>query len=218
MHKRTQPLLVALADGAADHNAGCGRGAIADNRQNLIYLHRDRVGRRGIAAEMTEDTGLYHLRDAPERLIDEHRQGNVHVILHIAGVDVNQLAQAQVQLVLLKLQVVDNDEQLHTAGNQRCDSRTAHARLRTAEVAVDQAVVQAHVDDERRTRDHVTDLYYTDRAEGCDQNIGYCKDNIGKADDLEILFTFRDNRWRVGQQRQQLVREEQHNAEHQHRQ
>ena len=167
---------------------------------------------------MTEDTGLYHLRDAPERLIDEHRQGNVHVILHIAGVDVNQLAQAQVQLVLLKLQVVDNDEQLHTAGNQRCDSRTAHAQLRTAEVAVDQAVVQAHVDDERRTRDHVTDFYYTDRAEGCDQNIGYCKDNIGKADDLEILFTFRDDRWRVGQQRQQLVREEQHNAEHQHRQ
>ena len=120
--------------------------------------------------------------------------------------------------MLLKLQVVDNDEQLHTAGNQRCDSRTAHAQLRTAEVAVDQAVVQAHVDDERRTRDHVTDLYYTDRAEGCDQNIGYCKDNIGKADDLEILFTFRDDRWRVGQQRQQLVREEQHNAEHQHRQ
>ena len=77
---------------------------------------------------MTEDTGLYHLRDAPERLIDEYRQGNVHVILHIAGVDVNQLAQAQVQLVLLKLQVVDNDEQLHTAGNQRCDSRTAHAQ------------------------------------------------------------------------------------------
>lgn len=38
MYKRTQPLLVALADGAADHNAGCGRGAIADNRQNLIYL------------------------------------------------------------------------------------------------------------------------------------------------------------------------------------
>ena len=31
MYERTQPLLVALADGAADHNAGCGRGAIADN-------------------------------------------------------------------------------------------------------------------------------------------------------------------------------------------
>ena len=44
---------------AADHNAGCGRGAIADNRQNLIYLHRDRVSSRGIAAEMTEDAGLY---------------------------------------------------------------------------------------------------------------------------------------------------------------
>ena len=104
MYERTQPLLVALTDGAADHNAGCGRGTIADNRQNLIYLHRNRVGSRGIAAEMAEDTGLYHLRDAPERLIDEHRQKRACNPAHIAGVDVNQLAQAQIELVLLKLQ------------------------------------------------------------------------------------------------------------------
>ena len=111
---------------------------------------------------MTQNTGLDHLRHAPERLIDEHRERDLHVIAHVARVDVQQLAEIEIEDVFLVFEEPDNDEQLDTACDQGCARRAAHAHLRKTEIAVDQQIVEAYIDDERRAGDHVADFNHAD--------------------------------------------------------
>ena len=211
-----QLFLVVLTDRAADHNARRTRRAVADDREHLIDLYRDRVRRRNVAAEMTQNTGLNHLRHAPERLIDEYRERDLHVIVHIARVDVQQLAEIEIEHVFPVLEEPDNDDQLDTARDQRCARRAAHAHLRKAEIAVDQQIVQAYVDDERRAGDHVADPDHADRAQRRDKDIRDGEDDVGIADDAEIFRALRDDCRVVREQAQDLVRPAEYEDEQQH--
>ena len=216
--ERMQPLFVPLADGAADHDARRARRAVADNREHLIDLHRDGVRRRHIAAEVAENASLNHLRHAPERLIDEHRERNPHVIAHVARVDVQQLAQVEIEDVFLVFEKPDDDEQLNAPRNQGRAGRAAHAHLREAEVAVNQQIVEADVDNKRRTRNHVADFNHADRAQGRHEDVRDGENHVGEADDAEILRALRDDRRVVREQLQNLRRPAAHQNEQQHRQ
>lgn len=111
----------------------------------------------------------------------------------------------------------DDDEQLNAACDQRCAGRAAHAHLRKTEIAVDQQIVQAYIDDERRAGDHVADPDHADRAQRRDKDIRDRENDVGEADDAEILRALRDDGRVVREQLQNLRRPAAHEDEQQHR-
>ena len=142
----------------------------------------------------------------------------MEIVTDIAGIHAQQLFHGKAQPLFPEFQVVDHDQQLHAPGDQGGDGRALNAQLRTAQIAVNQQVIQGDIDAQRGKGDHIAGLHDADGPQGRHQDAGHGENDVGKADDLKIPHSLGNDPGLIGQQAQQLSRRQQDKHEHHHRQ
>ena len=114
-------------------------------------------------------------------------QTMLEIIAHEREVSLDQVVLAHAKSLIYENIVGENDAKLQSTRDQRTDGRTAHAKLRRAEVARDQHIVDRAVGDQRDGRYHGRDAHDLHGSEQREQRGADRKEQVGPAHDGKVL-------------------------------
>lgn len=97
-------------------------------------------------------------------------------------------------------------------GSQSGNGGASSPQLRRAKIAVNQAVVEAAVDNQRRSGHRKADLDRLDASQRAEEHVRHSEKHVGKADDLKVFYPFGDDLPFVGEKPQRLMRQEKHHC------
>ena len=167
---------------------------------------------------MAQNGGLRRLRHAPEQSAERDGRGDAHIVAQIGEVEAQQLAEAHFQLFVDEEDVDEDDNELHDTAHERGDRGADNAELRRAEIAVNEAVVQADVDADGAETHHGADCGGLDALKGIHKRVGDGENEVSPADDAQIARTLSDDGVVVREKgqnagRQRLGEREEHDAD-----
>ena len=204
-HVFTQLVHISFSNRFADDDSCCGCSSHRHDLEQLEKRACNGIGSNGTVRKIAENDVLQRDR-AAENQRDHHEiQAMLEIVAHQAKIRFDQVIDTHAQSLIDQYIVNEDDTKLKRTCDQCADRGTAHTKLGSTEVALNEQIVDRAVGDQRNSRDDGGDAHDLHGAQKREQCGADAEKKIGLTNDTQVLYALFHDLGRIGEKPHDLI-------------